>query len=172
MPRPEAPFERFLRSYEIDRNTGCWNWLLFSDERHYPVLKVFGIMVSAHRFSYQLYSGPIPDGMHILHSCDNKRCVNPDHLRAGTHAENMREAADRGLMRRGEAHPHYGRTSHHKGIRCCTAKPVRVLGKVYGSQNEAERALGLGSGTIRYWIIRGTTKANLISREEYFANAE
>jgi hypothetical protein len=55
-------------------------------------------MVSAHRFSFEIHHGAIPDGLDVLHSCDNKPCVNPAHLRAGTPSENMREAYARGRM--------------------------------------------------------------------------
>lgn len=52
-----------------------------------------------------MVNGPIPEGMFILHSCDNKGCVNPRHLHAGTHTENMRESADRARHPRGERSP-------------------------------------------------------------------
>jgi len=136
----------------------------------YGVIKVFGRFVGAHRFSYELHKGPVPDGMEILHSCDVKACINPDHLRAGSHAENMAEAGERGLMRGGDRHPQFGR-KRPPGIKNRLSKPVRVLGKLYSSQNEAEAALGLGSGTVLYWIRKKHGKAEFISRQEYEANA-
>lgn len=54
----------------------------------------------AHRVAWQLYRGEIPKGMHVLHKCNNKMCVNPDHLYLGTHADNMRDAAAAGLYKR------------------------------------------------------------------------
>ncbi len=50
----------------------------------------------AHRYSYTISKGEIPEGMFILHSCDNRRCVNPEHLSVGTHAQNMADAVARG----------------------------------------------------------------------------
>jgi hypothetical protein len=52
--------------------------------------------VLAHRAAYREFVGPIPEGMHVLHSCDNPPCVNIDHLRLGTPQENMKDRSDRG----------------------------------------------------------------------------
>lgn len=166
MPAPRPPFKRLLSGYVVDRKTGCWLWTGHRYSNGYGAIKVFGKMISTHRFSFELHKGPIPEEMHILHSCDVKHCVNPDHLRLGTHAENMREAAERGLMCSGPDHPMFGKKKP-PGIKNRLAKPVRVLGSVYASQKEAERNLGLGSGTVRYWIRKHPEKAQSITPEEY-----
>jgi hypothetical protein len=158
MPGAEPPYKRFLRGYEEDDSTGCWIWGGSKYPNGYGWLKVFGKPVSVHRFSYELHKGPIPDGLEILHLCDVKDCVNPDHLRTGTHAENMKEASERGLLRKGENHPMFGK----KNPRPMQANRVMVLGVEYESQNQAEIALGLGKGTVRYWLKTNNEKAKLI----------
>lgn len=159
MAGSEAPFIRFHRLISKDQG-GCWIWTGSHGANGYGQFKAFGEMVAAHRFAFELYKGPLQSGQHVLHSCDRKLCVNPDHLRAGTHAENMAEAAARGRMRRGIDHPMFGR----RNPRPKQANRVRVLGRDYPSQKAAERALGLGSGTVRYWIINKPEKAAVIQR--------
>lgn len=159
MPAAKAPFLRFQESYEVAPN-GCWLWAASCAANGYGQIKVFGEMTAAHRFAYTLFKGDIPESHHILHSCDNKRCVNPDHLRAGTHQENMADAVERGRMPRGRKHPQFGRTNPRPN----QAHRVRVLGADYPSQKAAERALGLGSGTVAYWIRKRPEKAQILSK--------
>lgn len=166
--KKEAPFMRFQRNYSIDQLTGCWNWTGDMMTGGYGRVKCWGFYRGAHQLSYELHNGPIPSGMHILHSCDNKRCVNPDHLSIGTHAENMAEAGARGRMRRGADHHAFGRPNPRKGINCNQSRPVLVLGVPYGSIKEAESVLDLGSGSVAHWIKTKSPKARDITREEYF----
>lgn len=74
----------------------CWIWAGSRTKAGYGQIRSRGQgTVYAHRLSYEIFHGPIPDGLHILHSCDTPSCVQPAHLRAGTHTENMREAIAR-----------------------------------------------------------------------------
>jgi len=171
MPAKEPPFKRLLSGYEKDADTMCWIWKGHKNKNGYGSIKAFGKMVSVHRLSYELHKGPIKDGMEILHSCDVALCINPDHLRQGTHAENMTEAAKRNRMPSGE--DHWMRVSGNptKGVKSKQSIQVMVLGQPYGSLKEAERKLGLGGGTVAYWMKNAPDKAYRITLKEY-NNAE
>lgn len=96
-------FEKFI-FYSPD---GCWYWTgsVRGWQRKYGSFKFNGIMKAAHRVSYIIYIGNIPLDMHVLHSCDNPKCVNPNHLFIGTHQDNMddRKAKNREAITRGES---------------------------------------------------------------------
>lgn len=97
--------ERFWSN--VDRSGECWIWMRSVDDWGYGTAWFRKGNRKAHRVSYELEVGPIPVGMKLLHSCDTPACVRPDHLRPGTHTENMADmyAKGRGRKARGEAHP-------------------------------------------------------------------
>lgn len=162
MSKKSPPFVRLMNGFRKNKDTMCWEWQGTKYPNGYGWLKVFGQNTLAHRFSYELHNGPIPDGMEIMHSCDVKHCINPDHLRAGTHQENMKEAQERGRLPAGKDHHWYGK----KNPSLRQSNRVLVLGKEYRSQNNAELALGLGSGTVKYWIDNKPEKAMIIEKGE------
>lgn len=84
----------------------CWPWLSCRDKRGYGVINSggCGLRTFAHRVVWMLTHGAIPQGMCVLHRCDNPPCCNPAHLFLGTKADNLRDAAEKGRMPRGEAH--------------------------------------------------------------------
>lgn len=108
-PRPPTARDEGERFWEkVDRSAGadaCWPWTAALGPSGYGHFWSRGRMRAASRIAHELAKGPIPAGLFVLHSCDNRICCNPAHLRTGTQLDNMREAAERGRVRSGARHP-------------------------------------------------------------------
>jgi hypothetical protein len=86
--------ERFW--FSVLKSEGCWEWQGCRNvEGGYGVIR-FGKHLLTHRVSWELHNGQIPDGLCVLHHCDNPACVRPDHLFLGTHQENMDDKSRKG----------------------------------------------------------------------------
>jgi hypothetical protein len=92
--------ERLLAGRTIDQRTGCWEWQGRRDRWGYGRITVFHRR-SVHRLSADLFLGfDLTSPLHILHRCHNPACFCPDHLRPGTHQENMRDRGNSPLAPR------------------------------------------------------------------------
>jgi len=99
----------------------CVEWQKYRTPKGYGQLTYKGVRWRAHRFIYVMAYGPIPDGLHVLHSCDNPGCVNPDHLHLGTHQENMAEAVERNRF-----NPCVGEDNPNAKITAAEVEEIRV----------------------------------------------
>ena len=92
---------RFWNKVEKDGPGGCWIWSSATNTFGYGKFELDYKMVSAHRIAYELAKGPIPKGKYICHTCDNRRCVNPEHLYPGTAFQNAQDRINRGHQSNG-----------------------------------------------------------------------
>lgn len=95
--------ERFWSKVAFADEDQCWSWTA-SRQGEYGQFYFEGRPIKASRAAWLLIHGVIPDGLEVLHECDNPICVNPKHLSIGTHAKNLGDAKARGRMARGESH--------------------------------------------------------------------
>lgn len=90
-PMSDAQYiERYKSRCQVDQN-GCWLFHGFIHPTGYALTSYRGKQTRAHRAMYMAAKGPIPDGMHVCHTCDVRHCINPDHLWIGTRSDNMRD---------------------------------------------------------------------------------
>jgi hypothetical protein len=92
---------------KVAKSDGCWEWQGSRERGGYGIIGASRHQRArkAHRVSWELHNGPIPAGLDVLHHCDNKPCVRPDHLYLGTNLDNARDRIERGLeaFRKGQA---------------------------------------------------------------------
>ncbi len=88
------PIERF--ESKINKTNNCWLFNGALKKNGYGQFRVNKKTVAAHRFSYELYKGKIPENMFVCHSCDVRNCVNPEHLFLGTRQDNMDDMVKKG----------------------------------------------------------------------------
>lgn len=94
LPINDPIFKRLMSHVAVNPETGCWEWTGAKTNRGYGSIGVEGYSISTHRLAYEYFKGSLGDLL-CLHTCDNKVCINPDHLYAGTQHDNMRDAGSR-----------------------------------------------------------------------------
>ena len=148
---------RFMAKVAIQEN-GCWMWQGALGKKGYGMFSVGSSrnpdgtrrnsMRAAHRVSYELFKGNIPDGLFVLHKCDTPGCVNPDHLFLGTNTDNMQDMDAKGRRVNG---PSYG--SDHGNAVLDEAKVMEIL-KLLESRSPTQRKIaemyGVSFATINH----------------------
>lgn len=156
---------RFHSKYIPEPNSGCWLW----DAGMFPDgYGVFGPKpgqaLRAHRVSYEIHVGPIPDGLHVLHKCDVRGCVNPQHLFLGTNDDNVADKVSKRRQACGSAHAERVRETTtrgeaHHASKLTDAQVEEVRAAVDGGETCASVARRYGvSRTGISAIARGVTR--------------
>lgn len=147
MPAP-GDIARWMADQVASRDReGCWEWPFGMDGKGYGAIHVNGQQTRACRFARELDGRPIAPGMLARHTCDNRSCVNPDHIIDGTYLDNSRDAVERGRVARGSRQHRARLTEADVPViveRLRAGERHRVIGASYGVTESAITSIARG----------------------------
>jgi hypothetical protein len=156
MIETQEELERFEKYVQKDPVSGCWNWIGSCYGKGYGHFGIRGKIYPAHRIAYIWYVGTVPNGLFVLHECDNPPCVNPDHLFLGTHQNNVDDKCSKGC----ESHLYGVQNSSCK----LTNQQVQEIRQRYSTefitQTDLAREYRVSITTIN-WIVHNKTWKHL-----------
>lgn len=151
--RHHGVWRKFEEKFIPEPNSGCWLWIGARKEKGYGHMLVGRQFKLAHRLSWELHHGPIPDGMVIRHRCDVPCCVNPDHLEIGTHKENIWDCIRRGRARRGRL---CGEQASQSKLTWHQVNEIRNSGGYYGYRKLFAKKFGVSESAVGKIFRRAT----------------
>ncbi len=137
---------------KVKKTDGCWNWIASGRGYGYGAFKFQGRVQDAHRVSWIIHFGEIPLDKYVCHKCDNRSCVNPDHLFLGSQKDNIKDAISKGRF------VFQTKTQFKKGRvplnRKLTQEKVDEIRKKYVETKTTQRKLALENGVDRGLIYQ------------------
>lgn len=134
--------DRFMSHVQkSDDPDGCWIWMGSNNGTGYSQFGINGKLYLAHRVSFALFVGMIPDGMEVCHSCDNRACVNPAHLFVGTAQDNSDDMVKKDRQAKGENHGQHKLTEKD-------VYQIREMSKQGYTQQEVAEMFGINQSNI------------------------
>lgn len=135
--------EKFLLSFDREE-TGCWVWKGAKGYKGYGALTYVGKITPAHRYSYEYYKGPIPQGLVIDHLCRNTLCVNPDHLEPVTTKTNLLRGISFSAKNAVKTHCNHGHPFEGDNLRISNGERVcrtcrKESSKIYEAKRKGQR---------------------------------
>lgn len=145
----ELLIQRFWSKVDKSTPSQCWLWTASTAGKGYGQIKLPGTrrQVYAHRLSYEMHKGVVPDGLMVLHTCDTPRCVNPEHLFLGTGLDNLQDMARKGRHLYGE------RNTEHRLTEAKVHRIFDLSGEGW-SQARIAKEIGVGQPQVGR-ILRG-----------------
>lgn len=119
--------KRFWSKVNIGDPDKCWNWTASGRGQGYGAIKIDGIVYDAHRIAYIITYGDIPDGMWVLHKCNNRACCNPNHLYAGTRSDNTKDSFNDGTLSLINAKKAHGEAHGQSKLKLQQVNEIREL---------------------------------------------
>lgn len=144
-----------IQSNIVISDSGCWEWTGCVQSNGYSRIRFDGKTHYGHRVSFMAFVGAILPGMDICHACDNRKCVNPEHLFMGTRKDNMVDCVKKGRSTRGRAFIYGDGTSNAK-LSAVDVKNIRFLSKGGVSLRVLSKNFGVHIDTVRAVIKRKT----------------
>lgn len=137
-----------MEKVHFEPNSGCWLWAGADNGAGYGTMTLgHAKRAYAHRISFEIHRGPVPDGMHLDHLCRVRCCVNPDHLDPVSNAENARRGKAGHHMK---AAPFIGQAHPRSKITDAQAAAIKERAASGESHAALSAAFGVGKGTISH----------------------